>query len=131
MNSFQNLKNYPLFSLNKTISSMNTIIDNNKNSLDIDLDYILSKKEKKEIKKEYDCDMMEEGDSDIEEIDTEDFTNYIDFSQKISMTSTSLFTKFSWNGAELIDRWELQRTIDYDKASGIANEMIRYYKKNK
>jgi hypothetical protein len=135
MNSFHNLtKNYPMFSLNKTISSMNTIIDKNKDCLDIDLDYILSKKEmKKEKHKEYDCDMMEEGNSDIEEIniDIEDFTYYIDYSQKISMNSNSIFTKFSWNGAELIDRWELQRTIDYDKASGIANEMIRYYKKNK
>ena len=33
MNSFHNLsKNYPMFSLNKTISSMNTIIDKNKES---------------------------------------------------------------------------------------------------
>jgi len=130
MNSFHNLtKNNPIFSINNTKSSIKTFFDNkNKDSLDVDLEYIISKKE---IKNEYDCDAMEEGDSDIEDINLEDFTNYIDYSQKIFMNSNSMFTKFSWNGAEFIDRWELQRTIDYDKASGIANEMIRYYKKNK
>jgi len=134
MNSFHNLtKNNPIFSINNSKSTIKTFFDKNKDSLDMDLDYIITKKE---IKKDYDCDAMEEGDSDIEgnsdlEVDIEDFTNYIDYSQKISMTSFSVFAKFSWNGAELIDRWELQRTIDYDKASGIANEMIRYYKKNK
>jgi len=135
MNSFHNLtKNNPIFSINNSKSTIKTFFDKNKNSLDMDLDYIITKKE---LKKEYDCDAMEEGntdlegDSDIEDVNLEDFTNYIDYSQKINMTSNSIFTKFSWNGAELIDRWELQRTIDYDKASGIANEMIRYYKKNK
>jgi len=135
MNSFHNLtKNNPIFSINNSKSTIKTFFDKNKDSLDIDLDYIITKKE---LKKEYDSDAMQEGnsdlegDSDIEDVNLEDFTNYIDYSQKISMTSSSVFTKFSWNGAELIDRWELQRTIDYDKASGIANEMIRYYKKNK
>ena len=126
MNSFQNLKNYPLFTINKTITSMNNMMDKNKNNLDIDLDYILSKKKVKD--ENYDCDSMGEIDENNEYLD---FTNYIDYSQKIFMNKNSTFTKFSWNGAELIDRWELQRTIDYDKASGIANDMIRYYKKNK
>ena len=134
MNSFHNLtKNNPIFSINNSKSTIKTFFDKNKDkdSLDMDLEYIISKKEKKNEIKEYDCDAMEEGESDIEETDLEDFTNYIDYSQKINMTSSSVFTKISWNGAEFIDRWELQRTIDYDKASGIANEMIRYYKKNK
>jgi len=133
MNSFHNItKNNPIFSINNNKSSIKTFFDNkNKDSLDIDLDYIISKKE---LKKDYDCDAMQEGnsdlegDSDIDMFDIEDFTNYIDYSQKISMTSTSVFTKFSWNGAELIDRWELQRTIDYDKASGIANDIIKRIK---
>jgi len=71
MNSFHNLtKNNPIFSINNSKSSIKTFFDNkNKDSLDVDLDYIISKKEKKNgIKEEYDCDAMEEGDSDIEEI---------------------------------------------------------------
>jgi hypothetical protein len=136
MNSFQNIKKYPMFAINKTLTSMHNVIDNimdnvvdkNKDNLDIDLDYILSKKE---IKKEYDSDTMEESEVEVDENEFENFTNYIDFSQKIFMNKNSIFTKFSWNGAEFIDRWELQRTINYDKASCIANEMIRYYKKNK
>jgi hypothetical protein len=134
MNNFQNIKKYPMFALNKTLTSMHNVIDNimdnviekKKDNLDIDLDYILSKKE---IKKEYDSDTMDE--SEVDENELENFTNYIDFSQKIFMNKNSIFTKFSWNGSEFIDRWELQRTINYDKASCIANEMIRYYKKNK
>jgi hypothetical protein len=68
-----------------------------------------------------------EGEGDGEE-DT--FTNYIDKEQQIVISSNCIFTKFSWNGAELIDRWELQRTINKKKVISIAKDMIKYYKKN-
>lgn len=58
------------------------------------------------------------------------FTNYIDNNQQIVISSKCVFKKFSWNGAELIDRWELQRTIDKKKVILIAKDMIKYYKKN-
>ena len=82
MNSFHNLtKNNPIFSINNSKSSIKTFFDKNKDSLDVDLDYIITKKE---LKKDYDCDAMEEGDSDIEELDIEDFTNYIDSVKKLA-----------------------------------------------
>jgi len=54
MNSFHNLtKNNPIFSINNSKSTIKTFFDKNKDkdSLDMDLEYIISKKEKKNERK--------------------------------------------------------------------------------
>jgi hypothetical protein len=57
------------------------------------------------------------------------FENFITSRHKY--TKNSEFITFGWNGIDFLERWELQRKIDYVHASALATSMKRDYKNNK
>jgi hypothetical protein len=64
-----------------------------------------------------------------EEINEDKFDNYIIESSKQKYTKNSYFLKFSWNGIDFLDRWELQRKVDLKHATELARSIRNDYKK--
>jgi len=61
----------------------------------------------------------------------DNFNNYIIEDSVQNYTSIAKFLRFSWNGIDFLDRWELQRKVDIEHVNLLANSMYVDYKKYK
>lgn len=83
--------------------------------------------QEKSKKENIDIDVESVSDSNSECVEEKpSFGQYI--TTKKPYSYNAYFISFAWNGIDLIDRWELQRKIDYTHASELANSMKRDYK---
>ena len=112
-------KNIEVIDCNQIIS--NIVLKNQESENSTSIEII---KEEEDLEEE----LEEEFDS---KFGTDNFKNYIIADSINPFTKNAEFCRFSWNGIELLEKWELNRKVDKNHATELAKSMLNDFKKYK